>query len=149
MDDKLNPAAAPATPAYDPAADGWKKRGRQGFIAHTGPMWARDSGQGLEFGMLADVKHLNPAGVVHGGALTTLIDSAVSTVAWEAMGRVPCLTVQLDVHFMDAVRAGEFVVARAEVMRATAHLVFMRGTLVVGERAVVSATAVMKILKSQ
>ena len=53
---------------------------------------------------------------------------------------------QLDVHFVDAVKIGEFVEARCQVVRRTRSLVFMNGELVVGDRIVATAKGVWKTL---
>ena len=58
----------------------------------------------------------------------------------------PQATVQLDVHFIDAVQVGEFVECRAKVVRRTRSLVFMAAELVVGERVVATANGVWKTL---
>ena len=58
--------------------------------------------------MLFDQQHLNPAARVHGGALMTLLDHAISSTAWEACDRQPCVTVQMDTQFLGAVEAGQF-----------------------------------------
>lgn len=125
---------------------GWQVRALEGFIAHAGPLWARREGEGWAYGFAIGPQHLNPAGVVHGGALLTLVDHAMSTVAWEAAGRVPCVTLQLDSHFAAPVGAGQFVEARAQVVRRTGSLVFMRGELQVGGSLVLAAQALMKPL---
>jgi acyl-coenzyme A thioesterase PaaI-like protein len=65
---------------------------------------------------------------------------------WESAGRKPCTTVQLNTHFIAPARIGDFVESRAEVMRATRTVVFVRGMLVVGDRTIVSADGVWKIL---
>jgi uncharacterized protein (TIGR00369 family) len=126
---------------------GWKQVNATGaFMAQAGPLWARrdGDGEGWVYGVLTTDRHLNPAGVVHGGLLATLIDHALSTVAWEAAGRVPCVTVQLDTQFMAAVPAGVLVEARARVSRRTSSLVFMRGQLTVDGTEVLVAQALMK-----
>lgn len=127
----------------------WQVRDLQGFIAHAGPLWARREGEGWAYGFAIGPQHLNPAGVVHGGALLTLVDHAMSTVAWEAAGRVPCVTLQLDSHFAAPVLAGQFVQARARVARRTGSLVFMRGELHVDDSLVLGAQALMKPLAPQ
>jgi acyl-coenzyme A thioesterase PaaI-like protein len=85
--------------------------------------------------------------IAHAGPLLTLVDHAMSTVAWEAAGRVPCVTLQLDSHFAAPVLAGQFVEARAQVARRTGSLIFMRGDLRVSDSLVLSAQALMKPLK--
>jgi len=60
--------------------------------------------------------------------------------------RQPQMTVQLDMHFVDAVRVGDFVEARCTVVRRTRTLVFMSAELVVGERVVATANGVWMTL---
>jgi acyl-coenzyme A thioesterase PaaI-like protein len=84
--------------------------------------------------------------VVHGGMLMSFADDVLGMTVWEAAGRRPCTTVQLNTHFVSPARAGEFVEGRAEVLRATRTVVFVRGTLSVAGRTVVAADGVWKIL---
>lgn len=128
-----------------PQAQGWKVRTLSGFIETTGPLWTRREGDAWAYGFLAGTQHLNPAGVVHGGMLLTLLDHAISAVAWEASGRAPCVTVQLDTHFVGAMQQGHFAEARAEVSHRTRKLIFMRGTVVVAQDLVVSAQAILRV----
>ncbi|WP_051463555.1 PaaI family thioesterase [Acidovorax sp. JHL-3] len=127
----------------------WQVRAIRGFIAHAGPLWARREGDGWAYGFAMGPQHLNPAGVVHGGALLALVDHAMSTVAWEAAGRVPCVTLQLDSHFAAPVLPGQFVEARAQVAKRTGSLVFMRGELRVDDSLVLGAQALMKPLMTK
>lgn len=127
-------------------AQGWRERTLPGFVGLIGPLWTRREDAGWAYGLLTTEAHLNPAGVVHGGLTTSLIDHALSALAWEAMGRQPCVTVQLDTHFLAAVQAGRFLEARGRVVRATASLVFMQGGISVDGEAVLGASAVMKVL---
>lgn len=131
------------------AADGWKPRTLPGFIGTAGPLWTRREGDGWAYGVLTGAGHANPAGLVHGGVLSTLADHAVSTVAWEAVGRRPCVTVQLDTHFLAAIEPGRFVAARAQVLRATRSLVFVQATLQCDGTVVATATAVMKVVDAR
>ncbi|PUA96038.1 uncharacterized protein (TIGR00369 family) [Acidovorax sp. 107] len=130
-----------------PPAAGWKARSLPGFIQHAGPLWAKREEHGWAYGFAVGPQHLNPAGAGHGGALMTLMDHALSAVAWEACDRAPCVTLQLDSHFVSPVRAGQFVEARAEVIQRTASLVFMRGELRAGESLVLTAHALLKAMK--
>lgn len=124
----------------------WKRRELPGFMGRAGPLWTRRDGDAWTYALLAEEAHLNPAGVVHGGALATLVDHAISSVAWEACARQPCLTLQLDTHFIGPVRAGHLAQARAQVVRRTGTLVFMRGEVAVEGSPVLAAQALMKVL---
>jgi len=128
----------------DPALDGWKPRALDGFFGLVGPLWTRKEGEAWAYAFLAEARHINPAGIVHGGMLTTLIDHALSAIAWEANERRPCVTVQLDVQFLSAVRPGQLVEARGRIVRQTSSLVFMQGALSVAGEEVVTASAVLK-----
>lgn len=127
-------------------AQGWTQRALPGFIGTAGPLWTRSENGAWAYGILCGPQHLNPAGVVHGGMLMTLMDHAISTVAWQACERAPCITVQLDTHFAGAVKAGEFAQARAEVAHRTRGLIFMRGSVTAQGRLVVSAQGILKVM---
>jgi uncharacterized protein (TIGR00369 family) len=134
------------TDSIDPAANGWKARTLGGFIEAAGPLWTRREAEGWAYAILAEEKHTNPAGIVHGGVLTTLLDHALSAIAWEANERRACVTVTLDVHFLSPSRPGDFIEARGQVVRQTGSLLFMRGALSVSGRDIASATALLKVL---
>ncbi len=141
------PADPPAA-AFDPAAHGWEPYEDEGFIGLVGPLWQRPGDDGWPvFAFLAAPKHHNRRGVVQGGMLMTFADRSMGVTAWNAAGNQPHATIQLDVHFVEAVQIGDFVEARCEVVRRTRSLVFMRGTLVVGERTVATANGVWKRVK--
>jgi len=129
----------------DPTLDGWKTRALPGFFGTVGPMWTKKEAGVWAYAFLADERHLNPAGIVHGGMLCTLLDHGLSAIAWEANGRKPCVTVAFDVQFLASARPGDFVVARGEIVRQTSSLVFMRGALSVGVEAIATATAILKV----
>lgn len=132
--------------AFDPAANGWDVYRDDGFIGLVGPFWARRSGDSYHYAFLAEPKHHNRRGVVQGGMLMTFADRAMGMTCWYANERQPQATVQLDMHFTDAVQIGDFVEANCRVVRRTRSLVFMSGELVVGSRVVATASGVWKTL---
>jgi acyl-coenzyme A thioesterase PaaI-like protein len=95
---------------------------------------------------MAEPKHHNRRGVVQGGMLMTFADRSMGMTCWYANERQPQATVQLDVHFIDAVQVGEFVEAKCRVVRRTRSLIFMAAELVVGARVVATANGVWKTL---
>ncbi len=131
--------------SFDPAAAGWLPYG-EGFAGLVGPLWTRADADGrMAYGFLAQRRHLNPVGNVHGGMLTTFIDDSLSLAARAATGGVGQATIQLNVHFIGAVREGEFVEARCDVMRRARTLIFMRAECHVDERIVASAEGIWKL----
>lgn len=125
-------------------AAGWRQRTLPGFAQRFGPLWTRREGDAWAYGVLATAEHLNPAGRVHGGALCSLLDHALSTVAWEAAGRRPCVTVQLSTQFLAAAGEGQFLEARAQVTRMTSSLVFMHGSVTAGAVELLQGSGVLK-----
>ena len=142
MTDTKEPAA------FDPAAAGWEPYAHDdtGFIGLVGPLWSRPKGDSVEYAFMAQPKHHNRRGVVQGGMLMTFADRSMGMTCWYANERQPQATVQLDMHFIDAVQVGDFVEAKCTVVRRTRSLVFMSGELVVGERVVATAKGVWKTL---
>ena len=147
------PDAAP----FDPAAHGWQPLPVGGFPAHVGPFWHRPATSSQppdepsdappRFAMLADARHLNIHGIVHGGMVMTFADTGLGITVWHAMGRRPCVTVQFGCQFLDAVQAGDFVELDAEILRRSSTVVFMRGTLRVGTRTTGAVEGVWKMIR--
>lgn len=140
----LAPGTMPATEPFDPAAEGWTKTVDHGFIELVGPLWSRREPEGMAHGFLAEARHLNRGGIVHGGMLMTFADQALGFASIEAAPGGRRATIQLDTHFVAAVREGDFVVARCRVVRRTRSVMFMTGTLSVGESVVATANGIWK-----
>jgi acyl-coenzyme A thioesterase PaaI-like protein len=125
---------------------GWKRRNAGSFMDMIGPLWARFEEGCWTYGLIAQDHHLNPAKVVHGGLLQSLIDHALSAIAWEAVGRKPCVTVQTDSQFLSAVTTNNFIVAHGMETHRTRNLIFLRGHLEVKDKRVLSAQSIFKIV---
>jgi len=126
--------------------DGWVLRPTKAFGTHVGPFYCPPGGDAAGCGFLADERHGNKRGVVHGGMLTTAFDVALGNASWDAASQRPCATVQLNVQFLGAVKLGEFASVRVEIMRTTRSLIFLRGVMSVEGRTVAVADGVWKIL---
>lgn len=133
----------------DPAAQGWSPRPPQGFTGLTGPLWSRPEGDGWAYGVLADERHANGHGIVHGGMLVTLLDNTLGLTVSRATGRRPGVTMQLNTQFLSAARPGEFLEARGEVLRLAQSVAFVRGTIHVGDRLVAAGDGVWKLLSER
>lgn len=136
----------PDVPPFDPAAAGWEPYGDEGFVGLVGPFWSRKAGDSADYAFLAEPKHHNRRGVVQGGMLMTFADRSMGMTCWYANGQVAQATVQLDMHFVDAVQIGEFVEAKCRVVRRTRSVIFMEADLVVGTRVVATAKGIWKTL---
>ena len=127
--------------------EGWVLRPTKAFGTHVGPFYTPPEGGTARCGFLADARHGNKRGVVHGGMLATAFDVALGNASWDAAGQRPCATVQLGVQFIGAVKLGEFAAVQVEVVKTTRSLVFLRGTMAVDGRTVATADGVWKILE--
>lgn len=131
-----------------PDLSGWKEIPVKGFFRRIGPLYARRSEAGWEYGLQTTEEHDNSAGLVHGGVLTAFADQALSTVAWEAAGRRAASTISLDLHFASAVKPGQFVTAQGRVVRAGSTLIFLTGLLTCEGRDVAAASGVWSAARS-
>lgn len=132
----------------NPLEEGWKQLSVKGYFSTIGPLWSRRTEDSWEYGLSVETQHQNGIGIAHGGMLVTFMDQAMSLIAWNAAGRQPCATIQLDTHFVSPARAGDFLVANIEMIRQTTSLIFLRGTLSVKGECIMSAQGVMKIYHS-
>jgi acyl-coenzyme A thioesterase PaaI-like protein len=135
----------PPKPPFDPAGAGWIAEPEGGFLGLVGPLWRRGSGTALQFGFVAEPKHANLIGVVQGGMMMTFADRGLGLMAWDAAGGA-VVTVTFDMAFVDAGRIGSFIELDGEVVRRSASLVFMRGTLRTGARVLGTCQGTWKIL---
>jgi acyl-coenzyme A thioesterase PaaI-like protein len=126
--------------------EGWVRVPSKAFGTHVGPFYRPPDGEAGLCGFLADERHGNKRGVVHGGMLATAFDVALGNACWEAAGQRPSATVQLSVQYVGAVQLGEFALIRPEIIKTTRSLVFIRGVMTVGDRTVATAEGVWKIL---
>ena len=118
------------TAPYDPLSDGWKPMDQGAALpGGLGLPLARQIDGAWHYGLQTRADHANPNGVLHGGVLMSFADHALSMLAWEAGDRAPCTTIQLNTHFLDAIKPGEFIECRGEVTRRTRSLIFLRGVV--------------------
>ena len=126
--------------------DGWAVMPTKAFGTHVGPFY-RPEGGGTELvGFVADERHGNKRGVVHGGMIATAFDVALGNASWAAAGQRPSATVQLNVHYLGAVRLEDFAEIAVTIVKTTRTLVFIRGVMTVRGEAVAAADGVWKIL---
>ena len=65
--------------------------------------------------------------VLHGGAVTTLLDQACGLAAIAGFDTPSaCATLNLSIDYMRAAKPGETIIAQAECYKATRHVAFLR-----------------------
>lgn len=129
-------------------ADGWNILEVGGFSGLVGPYWWRGTGSEAVIGFIAEKRHANHIGTVHGGMLMTFADVALGFGAVRDLGAPLCATVQLALQFVATAKLGEFVTCRPEMVRRTEQLLFVRGLVCTGDKTVASADGIWKVLRS-
>ena len=128
-------------------AEGWAVVESEGFAGLVGPLWVRGTGSERIFGFTAAPQHGNRNGVVHGGMLMSFGDNGLGHAARDALSGALCATIQFQMQFTAPVRIGDFVVCRAEIVRRSLTLIFLRGLLSVRGKTVASADGVWAVLQ--
>lgn len=126
---------------------GWFIHDENGFLGHVGPIIQRWEEDRLVLGFAAQDKHRNRRDYVQGGMLVTLADRTMGQTLREKIGEKPVATIHLDVHFISAAHIGEFIEARAKIVRITSNVVFLEAKLTVDSRLVLTAKGIWKRLK--
>jgi uncharacterized protein (TIGR00369 family) len=129
----------------DLRAEGWRIMDDDGFLGFVGPVWERWTGNGPTVGFIAEPKHRNRAGVVQGGMLATLADRTLGLTARQNEPGRSQATVHLDINYLDSAQIGEFVTARATVLRQTTTLAFLSGTIEAEGRIIASMSGIWRI----
>ena len=73
---------------------------RPGFMKHNGGLFFRKiSRTKYEFKTKIEKKHLNKAGITHGGYIASIIDAGGGTGAHRVSNNKVCVTISLDIKF--------------------------------------------------
>ena len=134
---------APIPPEVE---DGWA-HDHEGihFMERNGPIWYRRDGDGLEVGFLAEERvHGNNQGIMHGGMIMSFADFALGHAVWYAHDRTSVVTIEMDIKFVSAGMAGDWIHCRPEILRKTRSITFIRGDIMAGDRLVATASGVWK-----
>jgi len=94
-------------------------------------------------------RHLNPNGVVHGGALFTLVDTAMGASLMQRLdeGEI-CATLQISMNFLRPVVSGGVVECEARVVHKGRRFANVRGELYRQEKLVGTADGNFAIMQA-
>lgn len=120
-----------------------------GFNGYIGPVLMK-SGSAPQserrFRITACGHRLNGAGMAHGGFLMAVADTIMSFTANEVIEGQGASTVTLNCDFVAGAKDGEIIEGTVTITRRTRSLIFMACTLIAGERPVMAATGIWKIM---
>lgn len=121
---------------------------KPGFVKHNGGLLFRTiSKTKYEFKSFINKNHLNAVKITHGGYLAALIDSGCGTAAHRVAKDFVCVTVSLDIKFIDTSKAGDEIIGLTKILKKTKTLIFLNCELKCKKRIIASAAGIWKILK--
>ena len=121
---------------------------KPGFMKHNGGLLFKIiSDKEYEFKTTITEKHLNAAGITHGGFIAAFVDAGAGTAAHRSADQSPCVTISLELKFISAVKLGNELVGKAKIQKKTKTMVFLTCELTSTNKIVATASGVWKILK--
>ena len=117
------------------------------FLSQNGPLYYKKVDGKPVLGLRIDERHTNMRGIVHGGMLVALADSALGTVLYSSRKPPqPMVTVNLTTDFIESAYPGDWVEAHVDVLRIGSRLAYANCYLHVGERRILRASAVFAVV---
>ena len=132
----------------NPRLDFFKSQINQDMSASISPVgrWLNGTIRAAELGRLVAEfvvrdELTNPAGVLHGGAASAMLDDLIGAMVF-TLGREYAFTsVNLNVDFLNAARLGDTVTATAEVVRAGKNIIHCEGRIVAVDGKIIAKCA--------
>jgi acyl-coenzyme A thioesterase PaaI-like protein len=122
---------------------GWKTWPQDKFETGSGPFYARKDENGRTIcRFIAEERHMNGGGFMHGGCFLTFADFACFAIA-EGVINGPTVTVNLSGDFLSSAQLGDMIEATGEVTRAGGRLIYVRGLVTANGKPALSFTSVI------
>ena len=122
---------------------GWKTWQQDTFESGTGPFYTRTDENGrVVCRFIAEPRHMNGGGFMHGGCFLTFADFSCFAIA-EEHTQGPSVTVNLSGDFLSAAKPGDVMEATGEVTRAGGRLIYVRGMITANGKPALSFTSVI------
>ena len=123
---------------------------KPGFMKHNGGILFRKiSDTEFEFKTTIDENKLNSAGITHGGYICSIIDAGSGTAAHRASNNSPCVTITLDIKFIDSTKIGDEIIGFTKIQKVTKSMVFLICHLKSNQKLIASASGVWKKLNKK
>jgi uncharacterized protein (TIGR00369 family) len=116
------------------------------YTTHNGPFYHKVTDEGFWHGVRVRARHCNSRGITHGGMLMSFADGLLGTAVFRATKTV-ALTIRMNSDFLSSARPGDWLEGTARVTRATRSVVFCEAELYVGQRTVLRASGVFKLMQ--
>jgi uncharacterized protein (TIGR00369 family) len=120
-----------------------------GFNRFVGPFYRLpdlEEGAVRRFAFVVTEKHMNAAGSVHGGMLMALADMSMGQTARLSTGATGGSTVSLNCDFVGPGRPNDVIVSRVRISRRARTMMFLSAELLAGDRLILVATGLWKLV---
>ncbi len=129
--------------------EGWRTWPEDKFESGTGPFYMkRDEAGRVVCRFIAEPRHMNGGGFMHGGCFMTFADFACFAIA-EEQTEGPSVTVNLSGDFLSAAKVGDTMEATGEITRAGGRLIYVRGLITANDKPALSFTSVITRLSKR
>ncbi len=120
------------------------------FVEANGPFYSRDDSPDLHLGFLAEPRHCNALGIVHGGMMATIADFAMG----RALARIRnngqgLVTLNLNLDYVGAAAIGAWLEIAVQVKKQQGSIVFAVCDVRDGDKVVLTASGVFKFVAPQ
>ena len=123
---------------------------KPGFMKHNGGILFKTISENeYQFKATIKEKHLNTAGITHGGFIAAFVDAGAGTAAHRVAYQKPCVTISLELKFISAVKLGQELIGKTIIQKKTKTMVFITCELKAENKIVATASGVWKILNKK
>lgn len=117
------------------------------FTDLMGPIYQRTDKSGLVIGLVAEEKHCNARGIVHGGVIGTLADIAMGySAAFSTEPPTPLVTTSQTVDYVGKAEKGDLIEVHTDVQKVGRTSAFANCYFHVGPKRIVRASAVFSVM---
>jgi acyl-coenzyme A thioesterase 13 len=118
------------------------------YLDLIGPVYNKKTSEGLIIGLLAEEKHCNARGLVHGGVFSSLADVALGyNAAFQGDQPTPIVTANLSLDYAGSAKLGEWIEIHSDVQKVGKSMAFANCYFLVGAKRIVRASGVFGVVK--
>ncbi len=119
------------------------------FTDLIGPIYQKTDESGLIIGLVAEEKHCNARGMVHGGVLGTLADIAMGySAAFSTQPPTRIVTTSQTVDYVGRAEKGDWIEVHTDVQKVGRSIAFANCYFHVDSRRIARASAVFSVIAS-
>lgn len=118
------------------------------YLDLIGPIYNQKTETGLLIGLLAEQKHCNARGIVHGGVFSSLADVALGyNLAFHGDEPTPIVTANLSIDYAGSANLGDWISVHTDIQKLGNRMAFANCYFQVGEKRIVRASGVFTVIK--